>query len=86
MVMGGIYMVFFAVIVKVLVFALCVGAIVSVLVCVPQLIYVIPYAWHCGSTVTGEPDPTNLTEWRQAAHKYYKSKRAAKAREPKPKD
>lgn len=80
-------MVFFTVAVHVLVFALCVGAIGAVVVCVPQLFYIIPYAWHRGSVVTAEPEPSNLSEWRRAAREYYTSKRAEKiARKQEPKD
>ena len=45
-------MAIFTVMINVLVFALCVGAVISVLVYVPLTLYVIPYALWVGSQNT----------------------------------
>jgi fatty acid desaturase len=49
---GGIFMVLFAVMFKVIVFALCAGAAIAVLVFVPLMIYAIPYCLWVGSQNT----------------------------------
>lgn len=45
-------MVFFIFMIKVLIFALCAGAAISVLVYVPLMLYVIPYALWVGNENT----------------------------------
>lgn len=75
-------MVFFTVVIYVLLFALCLGAILAVLVYVPLFIYAIPYCWWVGTqNIKGEMLDRKKEPFMQTvknAHVYYKSKRLAK--------
>lgn len=70
-------MVFFVVAIKILVFALCLGAALAVLIFVPLAIYVIPYALWVGNENTSgrQKDKKNESVFRSAknATKLYKA-------------
>jgi hypothetical protein len=73
-------MVFFTVVIHVLLFALCAGAIISVLVYVPLFIYTIPYTWHLGEQ--HEKVEKSIFQATKNATAYYNQKKLAK-KEPK---
>jgi len=77
-------MVFFTVVIHVLLFALCAGAVIAVLVYVPLFIYTIPYAWYCGEQEAKgyKVEKVPFMQTVKDAKAYYKQKKLAK-KEPK---
>ena len=69
-------MVFFTVVLYVLLFALCLGAIISVIVYVPLFIYTIPYIWQAGERKLKEE--ATFMQTVKNARAFYKSKKLAK--------